>query len=349
MGRARNRVATVVSTVAVVAFVLGTVATASPASAATKGTDTVTAYPAPGSKQAPNARYYRLVTGAGTYVTQTVHVVNRNKHAVDVRIAGLDGYTSDATGAAYTTPNRTAKHTGTWIVVSTPELTLQPGEARDVDFTLHVPPKTQPGEYLGAVGLWVPLQSSSTTVPGGNHAGFAVTLQGERVIAVEVVVPGPLHAGLAVNSVKPVAAPDGLRLMIGIANTGNAFTSGTGVVTVADTKLNFPFKIDTFVSRTSINYRVPWTRTVVPGDHQVSVRLTYDGGRVTTWNGTITIAGALQTQLQKSLQETTVAAKPPSSHSYTPLFGGVLLLALACVVGAVALRRRRHQDPVLAG
>ena len=121
------------------------------------------------------------------------------------------------------------------------------------------------------------------------------------------------------TSVKPVAAPDGLRLMIAIANTGNAFTKGSGVVTVADTKLNFPFKIDTFVSHTAINYRVPWTRTVVPGDHQVSVRLTYDGGRVTTWNGTITIAGALQRQLQKSLQRDGRAAArgPASSHSST--------------------------------
>jgi hypothetical protein len=347
MGRVRNRVAAVVSTVALVAST-GVAVLASPATAATKGTDTVNASPAPGSKLAPNTHYYRLVAGPGASVTQTVHVINKNKHAIDVRIAGLDGYTSDATGAAYTTPGREAKHTGTWIVVATPELTLQPGETRDVDFTLHVPPNTKPGEYLGAVGLWVPLESSSTTLPGGNRAGFAVTLQGERVIAVEVVVPGPTHASLAVSSVKPVAAPDGLRLMIGIANTGNTFTHGKGVVTVADTRLNFPFDIDTFISHTSISYRVPWTRTVVPGDHDVSVRLTYDGGRVTTWNGTVTIAGALQKQLQKSLAETTVAPRATSTHSYTPLLAGALVLALLCVGGAVAMRRRRR-DPLLAG
>jgi hypothetical protein len=348
MGRVRNRVAAVATTVALVASV-GVGLGASPATAGTKGTDTVTASAAPGSTLAPHSHYYQLAVAPGASATQTVHLINKNKHAIDVRIAGLDGYTSDATGAAYTTPNRSAKRVGTWIVVTTPELTLQPGEARDVNFTLRVPPKTQPGEYLGAVGMWVPLQSSSTTVPGGNHAGFAVTLQGERVIAVEVVVPGPSHPSLAVNSVTPVAGPDGLRLMVGIANTGNAFTKGNGVVTVADTKLNFPFQIDTFVSHTAIHFRVPWTQTVVPGDHQVSVRLTYDGDRVTTWNGTITIAGALQKQLQKSLLETTVAAKPASSHSYTPLLGGLLLLALLCVLGAVAMRRRRSRDPLLAG
>ena len=352
MGRVRSRVAAVVTTVALVASgsVVAAVAAATPAAAATKGTDTVTAYPAPGSKVAPNSHYYRLTAGPGASVTQTVHLVNKNKHAIDVRIAGLDGYTSDATGAAYTTPNRVAKHTGTWIVVSTPELTMQPAEERDVTFTLHVPTNAKPGEYLGAVGLWVPLDSSTTTRPGGNHAGFAVTLQGERVIAVEVVVPGPEHASLAVTGVTPVAAPDGLRLQVGIANQGNTFTHGSGVVTVADTKLNFPFQIDTFVSHTSITYRVPWTRTVVPGDHDVSVKLTYDNGRVTTWNGTIAIAGTLQRQLQKDLHDTTVGApKPASSHSLTPFLAIALLGALVCIGGAVALRRRRRQDPALAG
>jgi hypothetical protein len=348
MGRVRNRVAAVMTTVAVVASV-SVVLVSSPASAATKGTDTVNASAAPGSSLAPHSHYYRLVAGPGSSVTQTVHLENKNKHAIDVRVAGLDGYTSDATGAAYTTPGRTAQHTGTWIVVATPELMLQPGEARDVNFTVHVPPNAKPGQYLGGIGMWVPLQAPTPTVAGGDHAGFAVTLQGERVIAVTVIVPGPTQAKLEVKGVKPIAALDGLRLMVNIANTGNAFTHGTGVVTVGDTKLNFPFKIDTFVSHTTIGYRVPWTRTVVPGEHQVSVRLTYDGDRVSTWNGTIVIAGALQKQLQKSLRATTVAAKPASSHSYLPLLGVVLALALACVGGAAAMRLRRRRNPVLAG
>jgi hypothetical protein len=341
--------AALVASAGAVATTFGLLA-AGPAAAATKGTDTVTAYPADGSKLAPSSHYYRLTAGPGASVTQTVHLVNKNKHAIDVRIAGLDGYTSDATGAAYTTPGRVAKQTGTWIVVSTPELTLQPAQERDVTFTLHVPAHADPGEYLGAIGLWVPLESSTTTAPGGNHAGFAVTLQGERVIAVEVVVPGPTHASLAVTGVRPVAAPDGLRLQVGIANKGNTFTRGSGVVTVADTKLNFPFQIDTFVSHTSITYRVPWTRTVVPGNHDVSVKLTYDNGRVTTWNGTIAIAGTLQRKLQQDLHDTAVGSpKVASSHSPTPFLVLAAVGALGCLGGAVAMRRRSRRDAVLAG
>ena len=163
------------------------------------------------------------------------------------------------------------------------------------------------------------------------------------------VVPGPTRASLAVTGVTPAAGPDGLRLQVGIANQGNTFTHGTGVVTVADTKLNFPFTIDTFVSHTAITYRVPWTRTVVPGSHAVSVKLTYDNGRVTTWNGTVAIAGTLQRQLTKTLQDNTVGAtKASPSHSLSPMLVVAGVGALACIGGAIALRRRRR-DPALAG
>ena len=121
-------------------------------------------------------------------------------------------------------------------------------------------------------------------------------------------------------------------------------------MTVADTKLDFPFKIDTFVSHTSIGFLVPWTRTVVPGAHQVSVRLTYDGGRVTTWNGTLAIAGELQRKLQKGLHDSAVTPHTPApSRSWTPLLAAGLGAAFACFMGAVVLRRRRRSLPTLAG
>ena len=176
-----------------------------------------------------------------------------------------------------------------------------------------------------------------------------MTLQGERVIAVEVVVPGPASPSLQVTGVQPVAGPDGLRLQLAIANNGNAFTKGSGVVTVADTNLDFPFKIDTFVSHTSINYRVPWTRSVVAGTHRVSVKLTYDGGRVTTWNGSIVIAGALQRKLQQTLHDNTPGVPAPR-HAWS-LLGLVLgvLAILACVAGAIGFRRRSRREPALVG
>ena len=151
------------------------------------------------------------------------------------------------------------------------------------------------------------------------------------------------------TGIKAVAAPDGLRLQVAMANTGNTLTHGSGVITVADTKLDYPFTIDTFVSHTSIHYALPWTRTVVPGTHQVSVKLTYDGGRVTTWNGAIVINGAVQRSLQEALHATEINAPAPA-HGWSPwlLACGVVVL-VACAAGAIWLRRRSRQLPALAG
>ena len=119
-------------------------------------------------------------------------------------------------------------------------------------------------------------------------------------------------------------------------------THGSGVVTVRDTKLNFPFKINTFVSHTAIGYRVPWTETVVPGDHDVSVRLNYDG-RVTTWNGTVSITGAVKSGLEHALHETHAASpRPRRARGARCSIGGLVVAAHLRAPGAVLLRRRRR-------
>jgi hypothetical protein len=336
--------AVAVPAAALVALGLMAITGAASAAAATKGSDVVTPVPAPGSKLAPHSRYYLLHLRPGAAITQTVVLHNDNDHPIDVHVDGIDGFTSDATGASYDTPYQKASGTGRWIAVSTPEITLQPGEARSVAFTVRVPPSAAPGEYLGGLGMYVPLTTPSTTVAAGaGQATFGITLQGERIIAVEIIVPGTTKADLQVTRVTPVAAPSGLVLNVGLTNAGNAFAKGTGVIAVDDTNTNVPFTIGTFVSHTSITYRVPWTRSVVPGDHNVSVKLEYDG-RVTTWNGTVSIAGALQHNLERALHETepSAPAPPPAARSWNLLAVAGVAAALACVGGAVLLRRRRR-------
>ena len=31
---------------------------------------------------------------------------------------------------------------------------MQPGEQRDVQFTVHVPANAKPGQYLAGIGMW---------------------------------------------------------------------------------------------------------------------------------------------------------------------------------------------------
>ena len=59
-------------------------------------------------RRAPSSRRTRATTCCdlqpGAAVTQTVVLHNDNDHPIDVRVDGIDGFTSDATGASYNTP-----------------------------------------------------------------------------------------------------------------------------------------------------------------------------------------------------------------------------------------------------
>ena len=308
--------------------------------------DVVAATASPGSKISPEGHYYLLDAHPGDTVTQSIRISNPNDHPVTVMIDAVDAMTGDLTGVQLGRPGSARALTSRWFVVSSPQITLAPKMARDVPFTLHVPPDATPGQYLAGISASVPLSSDDTksNQPPAGKAGFSMAVRFQRGIAVEIDVPGPRAANLAVSGAEPRATPDGVSLGVHIANTGNAFAHGTGVVRIADTNTDFSFKIDTFVSHSAIVYPMRWTKTVVPGTHHVEVDLTYEGGRRTSWSGTVVIAGDSESKLQSALQNVTVV-KHGSSSVLPFLLVGALFVVL---VGAAVLmrRRRRGSGPV---
>ncbi|MDZ4824908.1 MAG: DUF916 domain-containing protein [Actinomycetota bacterium] len=339
----------VMRVVVLMAAVAGTsFATGGPVAADDEGTDVVSALVAPGSQTDPNGSYYVLVADPGDSINQTIVVRNDRPHAVEAHIEAVDAFTRDATGAGYGAPGSAPTGTGTWIVVHTPVLTLQPGEELPIDFTVHVPADAEPGEYLAGMSASVPLSPTTETAEvQGNAADVQITLQGQRLIAVQVNVPGPAEPLLAVTGVRPVATPDGLALMLGLENEGNAFAKGTGTVRVDSTGLRTGFDIDTFVSHTKIDYRVVWTDEVIVGNHDVAVQLEYGDDLRVSWNGTIEITAAMKGRLDKELADLTIGGGGGSSLPIPLLVAGLVATAI-CIGGAVGLRRRRSARPNLS-
>ena len=304
----------------------------------------MSAVPAPGSSLAGKARFYLLNAKPGAVITQQVRITNPNPHADTVNVEAVDGSTNDETGAQYGAPGSPKAQTARWISVATPQITLQSKQVRDVSFTVRVPSDTKPGQYLAGVSASVPVADGGPqhkAKPG--DAGFSLDLQLQRVVAVEIDVPGPRAPSLVVTGAEPKATPSGINLDIHMANQGNAFAHGKGVIRVADTKTDYAFKIDTFVSQTAIVYPMAWTKNVVPGLHTVQVDLDYEGGRHTTWNGTVNIAGDLQNQLENSLSHIQVKS---SSHSslWLILAAGA---GIALFAGAIYMRRRSRRPPLV--
>ena len=311
---------------------------AAPASAGKQG-DVVAAKPAPDSKVAPGG-YYLLDLKPGESATQQLVVINPNKHSVVANVEAVEADTGNATGVEVKPPGSPKATTSKWIVVSSPQITLSPEENRTVSFTVHVPKNVGPGQYLAAMSAAVPLPANANDIKsvGANQAGFSMSVQMQRAIAVEVDVPGPRAPQLAVTGAEPKATPHGIDLEVHIANNGNAFAHGSGVVRVASTKTDYPFKIDTFVSKTAIVYPVRWTSRVVPGVHNIQVDLNYEGGRHVTWNGTINIAGDLRQQLENGLANVEIRKK----HGFNGLLILAAIVLLLLIAGAVRMRRRRR-------
>jgi hypothetical protein len=203
--------------------------------------------------------------------------------------------------------------------------------------------------YLAAMSASVPRpKTSATTAPGQKGAAFNVTLQTQTAIAVQITVPGPREPKLVVTSARATATPDGVALLIGLANRGNDFARGSGTITVADTGLVKRFKIETFVPGTDIEYKVPWTKDVVPGAHAVSVRLRYGDGKATNWDGSAVINQSLRAQLESDLAKTQITEKSSDGGALPwPLIGAGLAAALLCVGGVLVLRRRRRGPQVV--
>jgi hypothetical protein len=306
---------------------------ASAAHATGQVSDDVGAIPSPGSSLSPGG-WYLLNADPGEAFTQSVRITNPNHHAVEVHIDAADGRTSDQTGSDLGKPGDAATAAGRWIVVTNNVITLQPAEVRDVSFSVHVPPHLAPGQYLAGLRIYVPLTSHSTA-PAAPKNGVSLTMdtQFENSIGIEVDVPGPRAPKLVITGVTPTATPKGIALQLHIENTGNAFAHGQGVVRVADTNTDATFAINTFVSGTAIVYPFLWTQAIAPGSHHVEVDLTYEGGRRTTWTGTVNAEG-----LAAALRNIYVPPKHGAGFPWLVVLAIVLFLLL--VGGAIALRRR---------
>lgn len=336
---------------------LGLAGFAAGPAAAKAAADTISARVAEGSQTDPTGSWFSLNATAGASIEQSVVVRNPNSRAVTVRVEGVDGFTSDTASASYGTPGSVPERSGRWIAVSTPELIIDAGAEQTVPFSVRVPANTAPGEYLAGLSVSVPPNEGVASTPGGGGAEIKLALQAQRLIAVKVTVPGPASANLVVSGTEPFAGIDGVGLLIGLENQGNAFASGSAEVTI-DGKVVHDFEISTFVPGTKIRYRAPWSRDIPDGSHAVAVRIDYADGRTTNWNGTVDIDDDAYDRLAADLaNKRSPADSLPDAPASAPSEGGGLPfgpIALALAVGAVltgatlAVRRSSPRRPARA-
>lgn len=336
----RLLVASVATSVATVGTV---VMSAMPAGA--QSVDVVSATVGPDARTDAHHSFFQLPLGPGDTLAQSVVVKNPNTSAMRVDVDAVTASTAAATGASYGAPGTKASGTAAWIELTEHQLQLAPGATRTVHFRVRVPSGTAPGQYLAGISISVPAPTSKPrNAQAPSQAGFALTLRAQRVIAVEIDVPGALAPRLEVRGARAEVVRDTFAVALDVANTGNAFAHGTGTLDVASTGTHREFPIDTFVGQTSVTMPIEWSRSAAVGDHAVEVRLAYDGGRVTKWSGTVTVDDALKTRLRQGVDtEAGIAPAPVASGSSFGLGDIALVVVVLCVLGAAAMHLRRRR------
>ena len=302
----------------------------------------------------PKRGYFIYAIAPGAPHAGAVIVSNTGNRTGTVKLFSADGSTGQTTGTVYLTDSKPTR-AGKWVTLSRSSVKLAPGAVARVPFHVQVPAGADPGQWVA--GIVAESATSAKTKRSTRKAGVQIRIRNQTIIAVQVNVPGPPEASFAIGGVKTGGQRGFQQVLVHFENTGNVLRKPTGSVTVMqDGKAieHLPFKMDTFLPQTAIDYPVLLKKALAAGEYQTIVSLSYPtpaGVRKT-----ITASPTLKISDENVKQVFTSAApqQPPAgsvvadSGSSTPwaLIVGVAaaVLLLLLVVWLLLRRRRRGGD-----
>ena len=304
----------------------------------------------------PKLGYFVYDLGTSQSVTGAVIVSNTGNEAGVVKLYAVDGTTGRTTGTVYETSTPPRKQ-GTWVTLADSTLKLPAGTHEQVPFTVHVPAGQAPGQWVAGIVAETTHQSAPITTK--HKASVHINVRNLTIIAVQVNVPGHQTAAFHIGNVTTGGQNGFQQVYVHIANTGSLLRKPTGQVVIAKTGSvveTLPFRMDTFLPKTAIDYPLLLRKALSPGSYQARITLSYPNQSNVTQTVTATPSFSVSktdvTKVFKSAAPTQQAAKASGgSSSSTPwLLVAILvaILAVGAVLVAVLLRRRRGEPAASA-
>jgi hypothetical protein len=289
-----------------------------------------------------------------------VIVSNTGTAAGTVRLFTADATTGDTTGTVYETEKRPSR-AGGWIALATNRVTLRPGQHRTVAFVVHVPKRAGPGQWVGGI-----VAESTHRVRGPSSkqkARVQINIRDLTIVAVQVDVPGREFVSIRVGAVTTGGQRGFQQVITHFVNAGNVLVKPTGTITLtrgAATVQTLPFKMDTFLPLTAIDYPVLLKHALAPGAYTAVVSLRVPASASVKAATIVSARRPLAVSKQDVQQVFTTAtpqAPPPGAKTSSgggSSLSGALVAAVAGGVLAVALLslllvRRRRSAPASAG
>jgi hypothetical protein len=278
------------------ALVLAALATAMsvlPAAAiGTGGNGSFSLTPAPES-DGQAAPYFTMTVAAGDSALATVIVSNLGHETEKLKLGPSTGVTAANGGSAFSPTFQNCTGAGCWVTGLPGTVTLPAGITERLQFTVHVPPGTAPGQYLAGLSAEPAVRPQPVQVgSNGKSQAQAVIIEQVTVgVAVTVGSLPQLITRLQIPGVSAIAEGKIARLNISLNNIGQTFTHATGKAscTVAGKRRSYPV----------------FASTVLPGDHALiavnvpgvpegpsvpcTVRLDYGNRLTASWSGSVAV------------------------------------------------------------
>jgi hypothetical protein len=302
--------------------------------------------------------YYIYQARPGTVLHGAIAVVNTGRAGGQVRMYPADSTTGQTSGAVYLTSTTSPHQTGRWIALATTTTQLAAGGQKRIAFTVTVPAGASPGPHLAGI-VAEPVQEQLSSRSNGK-ASVQIKFRSLAIVAVEIDVPGPLHAQLTVGAIKPGGRKGTQQLLVHLANTGNVMLKPAGTLAIRDTTghvvKRFPLRLDTFLPHTAIDYPVTVNGHGLPaGEYTTTISLAYrglsgGGNGTATAAPPLTISATNETQIYGQTTPPTGASPSAANSTHTTsangfsplLWAAIAAGALALLAGVYLLGRRRH-------
>lgn len=335
----------VAATAAVALAALCAVTPALPAAAVgSGGNGTFGLTPMP-DKDGHAAPYFSMTVDPGHSAVGSALISNLGQSTEKLKVSRSTGVTAGNGGSAFSRPFLSCAGAGCWVTGVPAAVTLPAGMGEKLLFTVSVPPRTAPGQYLAGLTAEpavrpLPVQVGSN----GRTREKAVVIEQVTVgVAVTVGALSELKTRLVIPGVSGTTIGSTVRLGIGLKNTGQTFAhaAGTASCIAAGKRHSFPVIASTILPREAAVIAVNAPGLPAGATMPCSVRLRYGDGLTVTWAGLVTVPAPSRSRIIHT---------GPGAYSVVPASGippwaialiiiGVLIVAALAVL---LLRTRRR-------
>lgn len=237
------------------------------------------AHPDPAKRETTS--YFAYSMKPGDSLNDEAFAVNSGTSAVHLKIYPADGLTSANGGIGFPNSDKARTEAGTWVELSTSDITLQPGEQQTIGLRVSVPTNVPPKQYVAGVVL-----ENADLVKGSG--GVAVNILQRTATAIVITVGGPLSESMEIEGVDSVARGNGTTLTARMVNNSDSLVVPTAItIEVLDLSgkvlAALPATGGTILPGDRIEVSTSYDKPLKAGTHSFYAKAEYGHGKIVTW------------------------------------------------------------------